>query len=231
MPTGIGDPGAAGTSLRVEWTDLILAETAAEYGETALSVEDCIEKLGKAGELAERPTIVFLVGDIEGRKELRVQNQVFGSLNVWIALSRFNCLRAETDKMPLCALKKRYEKLGLAIFLFDPAGKLVREIKGKRVRSKSHVGSSIEKTWDTSFTMKLGVYGKKLKELFGRRAKIQGKQRRFTSKLELSEKDQKALELLLQQEAGIDEEVRALKKSCAVRPQFLEADAAAAKAG
>jgi hypothetical protein len=176
------------------------------------------------------PAVVWLFRADDDKANQACNANIFQNEQVGIALKKFRCYRVDVDAIPDDRVRKEYEKQSPAFFFFDPAGEKVASAVGRRATSLSGFSSAMERTWNTSFTVKLRGYTKKMTRILDRMDRLDGqKQILSQNKARLAQKpnprkqrevDQEEKQLK-EAEAKVLEDEQKILESVALRPQYV----------
>jgi hypothetical protein len=156
----------------VKWQDVELANPApygyapssGPIGETLTSL---VKRLGEG----RRPALVYLRNGKNGPGKAAIEEN-FRDEKVCIALERFLCLRADLKSLPDGKQREKLRQKTPALFFFDPAGKPVFALSGRRAASPAALSSLVKKLWKASFTLSLRSYTKQKDDILDRLTRI-----------------------------------------------------------
>jgi hypothetical protein len=161
------------------------------------------------------PSIVWFQDISDDKTIKKIDGAIMGNESVGIALKRFNCFRVNVMDLPEGEMKKQYLRETPAFYFFDPAGKPVKKVCGKRATSLSSVNKLISYTWDKSFTKRLKVFGKEYKSILDRLDK-------YDVKRQSVERDRKKLDE--RPNPSVERKVKAEEEALAELRKVIEAD-------
>ena len=176
------------------------------------------------------PAVVWLFRADDDKANQSCNTNIFQNEQVGIALKKFRCYRVDVDAIPDDRVRKEYEKQSPAFFFYDPAGETVAKVGGRRATSLSGFSSGMDRTWNTSFTVKLRGYTKQMTRILDRMDRLDGqKQILAQGKSRLAQKPnpRKQRELdreeqeLKGKEAKVLEDEQQVLASVALRPAYL----------
>jgi hypothetical protein len=177
-----------------------------------------------------KPSLVWF-SDVSDEKTVKkIDGTILQSEPVGIALKGFNCFRVNTLDMPEGELKEQYLKQTPGFYFFDPAAELVQKVVGKRATSLSGFSKLMELTWDKSYSVRLKVFQKQMKDILDRLDKCEvRKQVVDRNRAKLEEKPNMALQKKTEQEEAelaeqkklIEEDEKGILDACALKPEFL----------
>lgn len=203
------------------------------YGATARPVENRMKTLFPELKADNKPTVVWFQ-DLEDEKTIkRCEGTIFQNENIGLAMKRFNCFKVDVRAMPSGDLKDKYLRQ-FGFHFFDPgADPIGRPLVGRRATSLSAFQSAVERTWDSSFTMRLKEFTKRMKNVLDGFDKVDSKKQVVDrKKLRLEEKPNprvaRALEKeeaeLNEQKKEVEQEEAAILAECTLQEEFLPQD-------
>jgi hypothetical protein len=193
-------------------------------------VEDKIKHMFPDLKPTNMPTIVWLSDDTDDKTNRKIDGTIMKNEQVGIALQRYNCFKVDVLGMPDGDLKTAYQKETPGFYFFDPAAKYLNKVTGKRATSLSMFSKLMEHTWDESFTVRLKVFSKQMKEILDQLDKYEvRKQGVDRNRAKLEERPNPSLAKKVEMEDAelqkFKEEIEAAEKEivegCALRPEFV----------
>jgi hypothetical protein len=180
----------------------------------------------KAAE-GKRPVLVWICDEEDAKTNDSLQNTVFADEKVGLALKRFACFKAVIQSMPDAKAAEKMRPQTPIFHFYDPTGKEVDTLSGKRATSKSGFAGRVEKVWDLSYEMPLKVFAKQMGGILDRLDQVAGEKQRLEDqmaraaenpgKLAGLKKDQEALTA---QEKAVEADQQKLIDSIVVRAAF-----------
>jgi hypothetical protein len=136
-------------------------------------------------------------------------------------------VKALIQSMPDAKEAEKLKKQTPLFRFYDPAGKPLDDLSGKRASSKSAFSGRIEKLWNMSFEMALKDYAGQMSEILARMDKVATEQQRVTDQLTRAEGNaqkvaalQKEAEALKTEENTINQDEQKILASVKVRAEF-----------
>jgi hypothetical protein len=171
----------------VEWRDISLARSGPRgYAPSSLPLNETltanVKRLGKG----RMPAIVW-IRDRRNRQADALLTENFTDEKLCVALERFLCLRADVKTIPDRRLQEKLRKKAPILVFFDPAGKPVTSLSGRRANSQSAVCSLVGKLWNRSFKLSMKSYVKKKDDILDRLAIVERKKSALLAKLARAE--------------------------------------------
>ena len=202
----------------------------AAYGATARPVEERLKTMFPELKAGNKPSLVWFQDLEDGKTIQRCEGSIFQNENVGLAMKQFNCYKVDVRGMPGGELKKKYLKQ-MGFHFFDPATELTgNPLVGKRSTSLSAFQSAMERTWDVTFTMRLKIYSKQMKNILDGFDKIDTKKQVLDrKKAKLDKKPNpalaKAIEIeqaeLDEQKKKVEQDEAAILAECSLKPKYL----------
>jgi hypothetical protein len=132
--------------------------------------------------------------------------------------------------LPEGQLRERCLAAAPGFLFFDPAGELIEKVTGKRATSRSRFSKLLARAWETTYTLGLDDYRKRMEDILERRTDLAAREqglvvlramlRERPSKALRRERDRTEAELA-ERKARVDEAERELLAACAPFPKFL----------
>ena len=216
----------------MQWKILRLTEqtSGAAYGATARPVEERMKSLFPQLKADNRPSVVWFQDLEDGKTIQRCEGSIFQNENVGLALKRFHCFKVDIRALPSGDLQDKYLRQ-IGFFFFDPAADPIgKPIVGKRGTSLRGFQSAMERTWDTSFTMRLKEFTKKMKNILDDFDKVDSKKQVLDrKKAKLDKKPNPALAKSIEkEEAALNEQKKVVEQAeaailaeCSLKPKYL----------
>jgi hypothetical protein len=160
------------------------------------------------------------------------ESKIFQNEPVGIALRMFRTYRVNVAEIRDETIRKEYEDTP-AFHFFDPAGKPLFELSGRKVDSLSKFDSALDKVWRVSFKTRRDAYARGMKNVLDELDKLSGQQtiydqdvarnaeRPSPRKTRALEKDKAELEELA---AEIEQMEKDLKDTVELREEYLPED-------
>ncbi len=153
-----------------------------------------------------------------------------------MALKRFVCLKGSIQSIPDERLADKIARQTPLFYFYDPAGKPMKLLKGKRATSTSAFSACVAKLWDVSYVMRLKTYTKKMGQILDQIDKVEAAKKRLSDKMDRAankpgklrqlQKEEKAL--AAQEKKVQEQEEELLQKAC-VKPEFTAEGAESAQ--
>jgi hypothetical protein len=216
----------------VQWKILRLTEqtSGAAYGATARPVEERLKTLFPELKSDSKPALVWFQDLEDGKTIQRCEGTIFQNENVGLAMKQFNCFKVDVRGMPGGELKDKYLKMS-GFHFFDPAAEAAcNPLIGRRATSLSAFQSSMERTWDQTFTMRLKDYTKKMKNILDDFDKIDSKKQVLDrKKAKLDKRPNPALQRAIEKEQAeldeakkqVEEDEKAIFAECTLNEKYL----------
>ncbi len=142
-------------------------------------------------------------------------------------MKRFVCLKGSIQSIPDERLATKIARQTPVFYFYDPAGKGLKQLKGKRATSTSAFSACVAKLWDASYVMRLKTYTKKMGQVLDQIDKVEAAKQRLSDKMDRAadkpaklkqlQKEEKALAA---QEKLVQEQEEALLQKACVKPEF-----------
>jgi uncharacterized protein YdcH (DUF465 family) len=224
--------------MKVEWQTLRLAAaTGSGYADSAGPVDDILRDAVAKAAGGVKPVVVFICDDEDSKTNDSLEANVFSDEKVALAMKRFVCLKATIQSIPDEKVAEKLRRQTPIFRYFDPAGKALEELSGKRAASRSAFSARVEALWKLSFEKVLKEYVSEMSDLLDRMDRLATEKQRIEDQITRAEGNpqkvaalQKEAESLKTDENTIKQDEEKLLGSVTVRPEFLPAAAGDEKA-
>ena len=177
-----------------------------------------------------KPIVIFISDEEDESTERALEGKIFCNEKIGVAMKRFVCLRGSVQSIPDGRLAEKMARQTPIFYFYDPAGKPVKELKGKRATSTSAFSAVVSKLWDLSYELKLKAYSKQMGQILDEMDKVESAKARLTDQMDrAADKPAKLRQLqqeqdeLAKQEQRVQEMEAELLKSCTLKPEFTAA--------
>jgi hypothetical protein len=170
---------------------------------------------------------VVWIRDELDKKSFDAVDACFSMERICLPLRRFHCLRAATSSVPDSRLERDLLKRAPILYFYDPSGRLVGTLEGKRGCSASAIERRVKRLWDLSFTVRIRDYLKRMDDILDRTAALERSRAGLARKKELArdrprklaalEKQEEQLELTAKRIAADEKKIM---DACRLRKQF-----------
>lgn len=153
--------------------DLRLAAKTAGSGYDAdeIPVEDLVKKLALRKNEETRPFVIWFYRPDEVETNDKLEANIFQNETIGLAFKRFHAYRVNVDTIGRDEIRKKYDRTPSFRF-FNPAGKQVGKMEGRRVTSLSAFTRIVEKNWSATYSISLKAYVKDMCRILDRLDKV-----------------------------------------------------------
>jgi len=174
-----------------------------------------------------KPIVIYICDEEDEKAERALDSKIFCNEKIGLALKRFTCLKGSIQSIPDERLALKIARQTPLFYFYDPAGKPMKVLKGKRATSTSAYSAQVGKVWNTSFVMKLKVYTKKMSQVLDEICKIDAAKARLTDKMDRAADKpgklaqlQKEEQALAKKEQKVQEMEEELLQASGLKPEF-----------
>jgi hypothetical protein len=181
----------------------------------------------KKNQSEHRPLVIYICDEEDEKSALALDSKIFSNEKIGIAMKRFTCLKGSIQSIPDERVALKLAKQTPIFYFYDPAGKPMKELKGKRAMSTSAFTAQVSQLWDDSFVMDIKEYSKRMAVVLSEIDDLEGKKAQLTDQMDrAADKPAKLRQLQKEQEALAKDEKRVqemeeeLLKAAALKPEF-----------
>lgn len=109
--------------------------------------------------------MIFICDEEDEKAERALESKIFSNEKIGVAMKRFTCLKGSIQSIPDERLALKIARQTPVFYFYDPAGKPMKVLKGKRATSTSAFSAQVSKLWDSSYKMKLKAYCKRMGQI------------------------------------------------------------------
>jgi hypothetical protein len=175
----------------------------AEYGETAVPIEDALESVSTG----DTPAVVWVYDPEDEKLNENCSNTIFQNEGIGLALKKFRTLRVDVKTITSERIREQYDRTP-AFHFYDPKGELLGKVEGKASASLSKFSSLVNASWNRCFTVRLKDYQKQMTKILDRLDRYDGQKQILDRDLaKLAEKPNPRKKRQLEKEAAELEEL------------------------
>lgn len=206
------------------------------YADSARPLDDIFDEAVKKNLGEHKPLVIYICDEDDEKAERALDGKIFSNEKIGIAMKRFTCLKGSIQSIPDERLAQKIGRQTPVFYFFDPAGKPMKELKGKRAMSTSAFTAQVSKLWDDSYVMSIKEYAKKMAVVLTEIDKVEREKAQLTDQMDrAADKPAKLRQLEKEQAALAEEEKRVqemeaeLLKAAALKPEFTAEGAESAQ--
>lgn len=174
-----------------------------------------------------KPIVIYICDEEDEKAERALESKIFSNEKIGVAMKRFTCLKGSIQSIPDERLALKIARQIPVFYFYDPAGKPIKQLKGKRAMSTSAFSAMVGKLFDLSFDMKLKVYTKRMGQILDEMDKVESAKMRLQDKMERAAGKtgklaqlQKEQDALAKDEQKVQEMEQELLKACTLKDEF-----------
>jgi hypothetical protein len=197
------------------------------YADTARPLDELLAKAVKDNLGEHTPIVIFICDEEDEKVDKALESKIFCNEKIGVAMKRFVCLKGSIQSIPDERLANKIAKQTPLFHFYDPAGKPMKVLKGKRATSTSAFSAMVSKLWDKSYVMKLKAYVKAMGRVLDAIDKLESAKERLSDKMDRAadkpaklkqlQKEEKALAA---QEQKVQEMEEELHQEACLKPEF-----------